>query len=84
MFIVWCSTVAADVKEFNLSMPANGFMLYIKHESPCLTTFPNMHWEESWKYHAQRKIFNELWGVWNVLKQSWVLDTSSQNGQIKS
>ena len=24
------------------------------------------HWEESWKYNAQRSIFDELRGVWYI------------------
>ena len=46
----------------------------IKHERLCLTTFP----EESWKYDAQRIIFNELRGVWKCDQtRSRVFDISS-------
>ena len=40
------------------------------------------HGEESWKYDAQRSIFDQIWGVWIVDETlSWVFDISSQSKQ---
>ena len=38
------------------------------------------HWEESWKYDAQRNIFDEIRGVWKYDETlSRVFDISSQS-----
>ena len=49
---------------------------YIKHERQCFIGI-SKHREESWKYDAQRSIFEEI-SRWTI---SWVCDMSSQSNQ---
>ena len=65
--------------------------IYIKHDRQCFIGM-SKHLEESWKYDAQRSIFNEIRGVWIADETlSRVFDISSQskqnervNGRVKS
>ena len=42
------------------------------------------HWEESWKYDAQRRIFDEIRGVWIADETlSWVFDIFSIETKTK-
>ena len=53
----------------------------MKHERQCFIGI-SKHREESWKYDAQRSIFDEIWGVWIANETlSQVFDISSETKQ---
>ena len=54
---------------------------HIIHKRPCLTTFSKRR-EESWKFDAQRSIFDELRRVWKCGRiQSFVFDISRNSNR---